>query len=74
MAVLSLNRPVVANYARAVVSLLNLDTAKTLVFWYILLVRMLKIQRHLQARGIRSSIHDVYLWISQVRGGPRPYV
>ncbi|KAF8692318.1 hypothetical protein AX14_002590 [Amanita brunnescens Koide BX004] len=65
MAVLSLNRPVVANYARAVVSLLNLDTAKTLVFWYILLVRMLKIQRHLQARGIRSSIHDVYLWISQ---------
>ena len=70
MPVLSLSRPVVTNYAKAFVSLLNLDTAKTLVFFYVLLTRMLRIQRHLQARGISSSVRDVYLWISKVSGFP----
>ena len=69
MPVLSLSRPVVTNYARALVPLLNLDTAKTLLLCYILLTRIVKIQRHLRARGISSSIRDVYLWISKVRSG-----
>ena len=67
MPVLSLSRPAITNYTRALVPLLNLDTAKTLVFWYILFTRALKTQRHLQARGFRSSLRDVYLWVSQVR-------
>jgi hypothetical protein len=73
MPVLSLSRPVVTNYARALVPLLNLDTAKTLLLCYILLTRILKIQRHLRARGISSSIRDVYLWISKVRCGLYPH-
>ncbi|KAF8624627.1 hypothetical protein AX15_005781 [Amanita polypyramis BW_CC] len=66
MSALSPRRAVVTSYAKVAVSLLTFDTAKTLLFFYIVFTRVVKIQRHLRARGVRSSVHDAYLWISQV--------
>lgn len=56
----------IANYARTgAMSLLSLDTVKTLLFWYVVWTSTLKAQRHLRARGLRASLRDVYLYASQ---------
>ncbi|KAK2464343.1 hypothetical protein APHAL10511_003800 [Amanita phalloides] len=66
MSMFSLRRPTIADRTRMVASLLTgFNAAKAIVFWYILFTRLLKIQRHLRARGVRSSIREVYLWISR---------
>ncbi|PFH53702.1 hypothetical protein AMATHDRAFT_54119 [Amanita thiersii Skay4041] len=52
-------------YVTSLLSTLNLDTAKTVLFWYVLLTQTLKIQRHVRARGLGSSMRDVYIWVAQ---------
>ncbi|KAF8634287.1 hypothetical protein AX17_004242, partial [Amanita inopinata Kibby_2008] len=61
----SLRRPAIIRYTASLVSTLNMDTAKTLLFWFVVLRQTVKIQRHLRARGVRSSIRELYVWISQ---------
>lgn len=43
-----------------------LDAVKNTVLLYLLLTRLLKIQRHLRARGILQTGHDFYRWTLQV--------
>lgn len=47
--------------------LFTLDNAKSGLFYYVLLTQVVKAHRHLRARGITSSVNDIYTWISQVR-------
>ena len=44
-----------------------ISRAKTLLLFYVVLSQYLKFSRHLRARGIRASISEFYIWISQVR-------
>jgi hypothetical protein len=43
------------------------DKAKTALFAYVVLQYLLKANRHLWARGIRTTAHELYVWITQVR-------
>lgn len=49
-----------------VLSHLNFDNAKTILFFYVLLTQSVKAQRHLRARGIVTSTRELYTWIAQV--------
>jgi hypothetical protein len=46
-----------------------LDTTKAVLFYYILLKYAVRLQRHVKARGVATSIKDVHSWISRVRHG-----
>jgi hypothetical protein len=43
------------------------DKARTALFAYVVLQYLLKANRHLWARGIRTTAHELYVWITQVR-------
>jgi sphinganine-1-phosphate aldolase len=43
-----------------------ISRAKTILLFYVLLVQYLKFSRHLRARGVRTSVSELYTWISQV--------
>ncbi|KNZ80220.1 Sphingosine-1-phosphate lyase [Termitomyces sp. J132] len=45
--------------------LLSFDNAKTLLFIYVVLTRVIKIQRHLRARGTVASVRELYTWVAQ---------
>ena len=38
-----------------------------IVVIYFILSRLLKVQRHLRARGVIQTVHDFYRWSLQVR-------
>lgn len=42
------------------------ENAKTFLFLYVFLTQTLKAYRHLRARGITTSIHELYTAVSQV--------
>lgn len=44
----------------------TLDGAKSALFYYVLLVQIVKAHRHLRARGARSTMKEVYTWVSKV--------
>lgn len=46
-----------------------LDAAKTILFYYVLFTYTLKLQRHIKARGVTTSLKEVHNWISRVRQG-----
>ncbi|KAG5643381.1 hypothetical protein DXG03_000995 [Asterophora parasitica] len=48
-----------------ILSQLNLDNAKTILFFYVLLTQSVKAKRHLRARGIVASGRELYTWIAQ---------
>jgi sphinganine-1-phosphate aldolase len=51
---------------RAVVATnLNLNSVKTLLFYYVLLQQLVKTQRHLRARGLSQTAIDFVRWVSQ---------
>jgi hypothetical protein len=54
-------------YATALTSRFNLNLVKTLLFYYVLSTYALKAQRHLVARGIVTSVKEVYTSITKVR-------
>ncbi|KAK7005826.1 Sphinganine-1-phosphate aldolase [Favolaschia claudopus] len=41
------------------------EAFKTVLFFYVLLTQSVKIQRHLRARGIATSIREFYTWIAR---------
>ncbi|GAA5964902.1 hypothetical protein JCM21900_002430 [Sporobolomyces salmonicolor] len=41
--------------------LLTLESAKTLVFWYLVQQQLVRLFRHLRARGIVTAAHETYL-------------
>ncbi|KIJ60028.1 hypothetical protein HYDPIDRAFT_32607 [Hydnomerulius pinastri MD-312] len=41
------------------------DSAKTLLFVYVVSTQSLKLYRHLRARGLRQSVAESWLWISK---------
>lgn len=43
------------------------DRLKTALFLYVILTRVLKLQRHLRARGIASSINEFITSVKYVR-------
>lgn len=43
---------------------------KTAVFVYVVLTRLLKVQRHLRARGLRSTLVEFWTWVNKVRSFP----
>lgn len=45
----------------------RLDIAKSVLFYYVLVIYARKTYWHLRARGVRASIKDVYVLVSQVR-------
>jgi sphinganine-1-phosphate aldolase len=45
-----------------------LDSAKTVLFYYVLFKYALKAHRHVRARGIGTAIREIYSRIYQVRG------
>ena len=42
------------------------DTAKTVLFVYVLLTNGLKARRHIRARGFRQTIAELWTWLCQV--------
>ncbi|KAF8971234.1 sphinganine-1-phosphate aldolase [Flammula alnicola] len=54
-----------SSLAQYVSLLLTLNNAKSGLFYYILLLQVVKAHRHLRARGITASVKDIYTWISQ---------
>lgn len=42
------------------------ETAKTVLFCYVLATRVVKTFRHLRARGLRRSVADGYVWTCKV--------
>lgn len=44
-----------------------ISRTKTVVFLYVVLTRLLKLKRHLRARGISSSVNDLVSWFKYVR-------
>ena len=46
--------------------LLSFDNAKSALFYYVLLTQGVKLQRHIQARGIITTAKELYTWIAQV--------
>jgi len=46
--------------------LLSFDSAKSALFYYVLLTQAVKLQRHIRARGIVASAKELYTWIAQV--------
>ena len=46
--------------------LLSFDSAKSALFYYVLLTQGVKLQRHIRARGIITSAKELYTWIAQV--------
>ena len=46
--------------------LLSFDGAKSALFYYVLLIQGVKLQRHIRARGILTSAKELYTWIAQV--------
>ncbi|KAF9526574.1 pyridoxal phosphate-dependent transferase [Crepidotus variabilis] len=45
--------------------LLTLDGAKSALFYYVLLVQIIKAHRHLRARGTRMTMKELYTWVSR---------
>ncbi|KAG6820278.1 hypothetical protein H0H93_002890 [Arthromyces matolae] len=45
--------------------LFSFDNTKTLIFLYLVLTRLVKVQRHLQARGVVTSFRETYAWFTQ---------
>ncbi|GAA5853991.1 hypothetical protein JCM5353_001385 [Sporobolomyces roseus] len=43
--------------------LLTIDNAKTFIFWYLVQRQTFRLIRHLRARGIVTSVHELYLEI-----------
>lgn len=54
------------NYVTALTTRLNLDLAKTILFYYVLATYALKVKRHVTARGIVASTKEVYGWAARV--------
>jgi sphinganine-1-phosphate aldolase len=54
--------------ATALASNSFISRVKTAVFLYVILTRLLKLKRHLRARGISSSVNDLVSWFKYVRG------
>lgn len=52
--------------ARILTSHPYFDRVKTAVFLYVILTRLLKVQRHLRARGVASTIRDSINWLKYV--------
>jgi sphinganine-1-phosphate aldolase len=46
--------------------LFSFDSAKSALFYYVLLTQGVKLQRHIRARGIVTSAKELYTWIAQV--------
>ena len=46
--------------------LLSFDSAKSVLFYYVLLTQGVKLQRHIRARGIITSAKELYTWTAQV--------
>ncbi|KAJ3512940.1 hypothetical protein NLJ89_g3237 [Agrocybe chaxingu] len=44
---------------------LTLDSAKSALFYYVLLTQVIKAQRHLRARGLTTTAKELYSWVSQ---------
>lgn len=53
-------------YVTSLTSRLNLDLAKTVLFYYVLATYALKAKRHLAARGIVTSLKEIYTWVAKV--------
>ncbi|KAJ7130839.1 pyridoxal phosphate-dependent transferase [Mycena crocata] len=51
--------------ARNVLSTRSYETLKTILFFYVVFNQSLKAQRHLRARGVITSIRELYAWIVQ---------
>jgi hypothetical protein len=43
------------------------ESAKTILFFYVVSTQSLKLYRHLRARGVRQSIAEGWFWVSKVR-------
>lgn len=46
-------------------NLLSFDSAKSALFFYILITQTIKVQRHLRARGVSATLKELYIWVSQ---------
>ena len=46
---------------------LTLDNAKNAVVFYLVFSRVLKLYRHVRARGVRDVAGDMFHWIAEVR-------
>ena len=46
--------------------LLSFDSAKSALFYYVLLTQAVKLRRHIRARGIITSAKELYTWMAQV--------
>ncbi|OBZ70800.1 hypothetical protein A0H81_09249 [Grifola frondosa] len=42
-----------------------LDNIKNVIVLYFLLNRILKVHRHIRARGLLQTLHDFYTWVLQ---------
>ena len=45
-----------------------LEQVKTIVFVYVVLSRLIKVHRHLRARGLRTTLVEYWTWMTKVRG------
>ena len=43
-----------------------LDHIKTVVFVYVVLTRLVKVERHLRARGIATTFLEFWTWLNKV--------
>lgn len=66
MATMAISSDIVAK-ARTLARSPAFDYAKTALFVYVLLTRLLQARRHVRARGLASTLHDFWTWLNQVR-------
>ncbi|KAF7376459.1 Sphinganine-1-phosphate aldolase [Mycena sanguinolenta] len=50
---------------RGVLSTRTYEALKTILFFYVLLKQSVKVQRHLRARGLVTSVREFYTWIAR---------
>jgi len=53
-------------HIRSLVPRTNLNLLKTVLFYYVLAVYAVKAKRHLAARGIITTIKEIYTWTAKV--------
>lgn len=53
-------------YVTGLISHLDLDLAKTVLFYYVLATYALKAKRHIAARGVVASVKEIYAWAAKV--------
>ncbi|KAI0786642.1 PLP-dependent transferase [Abortiporus biennis] len=63
--VTALTTNLVVSTRKAVAKPLSFDTVKTVVFLYIVFTRVIKVHRHVRARGVVPTVSDLWRWLAQ---------